>query len=149
MPPLLGIHTGAPATFGDNLRRLAADRFAKADVRHQSIAEERVDAMTRTINKLIGNDKVQWPMLFLQRTYGREREYSLDSELLKAVNVGAEVQFRGHDAVTAAVTGKKCHFTAWQACRAHRRLTALRMACQAILHAHRSSRAWHTDRSHR
>ena len=53
-------------------------------------------------------------MLFLERSHGGDGEDALDAELLEAVNVGAEVQLAGQDAVAASVTREEGHAAALQ-----------------------------------
>ena len=53
-------------------------------------------------------------MLFLERAHGRDRNYALDSQLLKAVDVGAEIQFAGQQLVATGVAREKCHLAALQ-----------------------------------
>src|SRR5512146_2004233 len=68
--------------------------------------------MLGAVVELVGKHEVQWSVLLLQRAYRRDGEDALNSELLHAVDVGAEVQLRGHEAVSAAVACKECDFSA-------------------------------------
>src|SRR5690348_8724556 len=69
-----------PATFSDDSRSPAgmcndasefgAHRIGKGNVGDDAIAEERVDAMARTIEELVGNDELQRLMFFLEGANG-------------------------------------------------------------------------------
>ena len=73
----------------------AAHWVGKRDVRDQTIAEEGIDAVAGAIEELVGDHKIERLVLFLERSHGRDRNDSLDTQLLEAVDVGAEVQFAG------------------------------------------------------
>ena len=53
-------------------------------------------------------------MLFLQRADGGDGQDALDAELLEAVDVGAEVQLAGQDAVAASVPRQEGDAAAFQ-----------------------------------
>ena len=82
----------------------------KRDVGDDAFAEEGGDALFGAVVKLVGNDEVGGLVLFLERADGGDGEDALDSELFEAVNVGAEVQLGGKDAVAASVTGEEGDF---------------------------------------
>ena len=70
---LLDIHAGATASLGEHFGLFFADGMPKTDVDDQPIAEEGVDTVAGAIDKLIRDDEIQWPMLFLQRADRRQR----------------------------------------------------------------------------
>jgi hypothetical protein len=53
-------------------------------------------------------------VLFFQRSYGGDGNNAFDPELLEAVNVGAEIQFTGKNAVPACVTRQKSDLAAFK-----------------------------------
>ena len=53
-------------------------------------------------------------MLFLERSDGRNRNDALDAELLEAMNVGAEIEFAGQEAVAASVARQKSDLAAFE-----------------------------------
>ena len=91
-----------------------ADRIAESDVADDAVAEERGDAMERAIDELVGNDEVGGLVLFLERSDGGDREDALHAELFEGVNIGAEVEFRGKNAMAAAVAREEGDFAAFQ-----------------------------------
>ena len=58
------------------------------------------------------HDDVPWDVLLFQRADCRDRDQELDAELFEAVDVGAEVELRREQAVTAAVPGEEDDFAA-------------------------------------
>jgi hypothetical protein len=99
---------------------------------HNAFAEESGDAIEGAVDELVGMTKVGGLVLFLQRADGGDGENALHAELLHGVDVGAEVQLRGQNAVAAAVARQKGHLAALQLAqhkgvgrRAERRLHAL------------------------
>ena len=83
-------------------------------MRDDAFAEERVDAVAGAVEELVGNDELQRLVLFLQRTNRRDRQNALDAELFESINVGAEIQFAGQDAVAASVAGEEGDLAAFQ-----------------------------------
>ena len=81
---------------------------------HDSAAEKSIDAVARTIEELVRNDEIQGLVFFLQRTHGRDRDDSIDSQLFESVNVRAEIQFAGKNAVSAGVAGQECDFATFK-----------------------------------
>ncbi len=112
VPPRFTLHAGAAAGLLDESRRLLADGIAQRDVRYKTVAEERVHAMPRAIDKLVGNHEIQWLVLFLQRSYRRERQNALDAELLEAMNIGAIGKFGRHQPMPAPMAREKCNLAA-------------------------------------
>ncbi len=96
--------------FGDS----GADRIAEGHVAHDAVAEERGDAMEGAIDELVGNDEVGGLVLFLERADGGDGKDALDAEFLEGVDVGAEVEFRGQNAMAAAVAREEGDFAAFQ-----------------------------------
>ena len=91
VPPRFAGDAGLGAGGLDHARKFSTDRIGKTDVGHQSVAEKRVDAVAGAIEELVGNDEIQRLMLFFQRSDGGNRNDAFDSQLLEAVNVGAEI----------------------------------------------------------
>src|SRR5208337_3188807 len=96
----------------DHARQFSANRIGKADVRHHAAAEKSVYAMASAIEKLVGDDEVQRLMLFLQRSDCGDRNDALDSKLFEAVNIGAEIQLAGQDAMAASMARQERHSAA-------------------------------------
>ena len=97
-----------PASYADSLarsldhgRQLSAYRIGKSNVRHYSATEKRIDAMPCAIEELVGNHKIQRLVFLLQRPDGGNRNNSLDSKLLEAMDIGAEIQLTGKNPVPA------------------------------------------------
>ena len=106
----LGDDSGGCAGLGDDGGEFRADGVAKGDVGDDAFAEEGGDALLGAVVKLVGNDEVGGLVLFLERADGRNGENALDAKLLEAVNVGAEIQLGGEDAMAASVTGEESNF---------------------------------------
>src|SRR6516162_3588494 len=79
-------------------------------MRHDAVAEKSIDALARSIKKLIRNHKVERLVFFLERTDRGNRQDALHAQLFEAVNVGAEVQFGGQEAMSASVARKERDF---------------------------------------
>ena len=91
----------------DGVRHGRTDGIAESDVADDAVAEESGDAKEGAVDELIGNDEVAGLVLFFQRADGGDGENALDAELLQRINIGAEIQLRGKDAVAAAVPGEE------------------------------------------
>src|SRR5438874_1088444 len=65
--------------------------------------------MKRAVDELVWHNKVRRLVLFLERSYGGNGEYPLDAQALHAVNVGAKIDLRRKDAVSASMPRQKCH----------------------------------------
>ena len=76
----------------------------EADVRDDAVAEERADAALRAIEELIGDEQIERRVFFFQAPDRARRQQPLDAERLEAVDVRAEIQIRGLDLVSLAVT---------------------------------------------
>ena len=99
-------------------------------MRDQAFAEEGGDAAARAIEELIGDDEVERPVFFLERADRAERDDALDAQRLHAVDVGAEVEFAGRNAMAASVAREKGHPLAAPACRRCRLSDGLPKACR-------------------
>jgi hypothetical protein len=75
----------------DDAREISANGIAKRNMRNNSIAEKRVDAMPRAVEELIGDDELQRLMLFLERSDSGNGYDALHAELFEAMNIGAEI----------------------------------------------------------
>ena len=89
----------------DGLGHLGTDRVGKADMDHQAVSEEGGRAEAGAVEVLVGDEEILGPELLFERADGAEGDDALDAQRLEAVNVGAEVQLRGRDAVAAPVAG--------------------------------------------
>ena len=76
--------------------------------------EERVHAVPGAVEKLVRDHEIERLVLFLQRTDRRNRNNALHSQLLKAVNVGPEIQLARQEFVAAGMAREKCHLAASQ-----------------------------------
>ncbi len=76
--------------------------------------------MAGAVEELVGDDEVGGLVLFLERADGGDGDDALDAELLQAVDVGAEVELGGEDAVSAAVAGEESDFAAFERHRGHK-----------------------------
>ena len=70
--------------------------------------------MDGAIDELVRDHKVGGLVLFLERANRRERQDALHAQVFHAVNVGAKVDFRRQDAVSAAMARKKRHLAPFQ-----------------------------------
>ena len=70
--------------------------------------------MKGAVDELVGHDKVGGLVLFLERADGGDRDDALDAELLEGINVGAEVELGGKDAMAAAVAREKGDLAAFE-----------------------------------
>src|SRR5579863_820706 len=62
-----------------------------------------IHAMTGAVEELIGYHELEWLVLFLERSDGRNGDDTLDAELFESMDVGAKIEFAWHDAVAASV----------------------------------------------
>src|SRR5207253_10475127 len=107
-------HARLLASLLDNARQFPTYGIGKGDVGHDSAPEESIDAMARAIEELVGNHELKWLVIILQRPYRRHRNDPLDSQLLEAMSVRAEIQFTGENAMSARVPRQKRHFPSLQ-----------------------------------
>ncbi len=103
VPPFWPLTPAVGAGFGDDVGKLRADGIGEADVGDQAFAEEGGDAAAGAVEELVGDDEIERAVLFLERADGAEGEDALDAERFHAVDIGAEVQFGGRDAMAASV----------------------------------------------
>ena len=91
----------------NDARKLQADRVGKTDMRDDAVTKEGRDPRLCAIVKLIRQDDIERPVLLFERADGARGDDPLHTELFEAINVGAEVEFRGHDRVIAIMPRKK------------------------------------------
>src|ERR1700689_2558324 len=77
-----------------------------------AITEEGRNAMEGAIDELIGDDEVARFVLFFQRSDCGNRDDALDAKFLQRIDIGAEVQFRWKDAMTAPMAGEEGYLAA-------------------------------------
>ena len=120
---LLHVEVGTAALCGDasflagdfdGLRKLGADWVGEGDVGNDAVAEEGVDAMASSIEELVGDYEVEWLVLFLERADRGDGDDAVDAELLESVDIGAEVEFGGQEAVARAVTREEGDLAAFE-----------------------------------
>ena len=70
--------------------------------------------MKGAVDELVGNHEVGGLVLFLQRADGGDGEDALDAKFFEGVDIGAEVQLRGQNAVAAAMAREESDFAAFQ-----------------------------------
>ena len=78
------------------------------------VAKECGDTIEGAIDKLIGNHKIRGLVLLFERADSRDRKNALDAQRLHRIDVGAEVQLRGQDAVAPPVSRQKSHLAPLQ-----------------------------------
>ena len=98
----------------DDPGEFSADGIGKGDMRYHAATEKSVDPMAGAVEELIGDNEIQRLMLFFQRSDRGNGNDALDAELLEAMNVGAEVQFTGQDAVASPVARQECDLAAFE-----------------------------------
>ncbi len=98
----------------DNSGEFSADGIAESNVRDNAVAEKGVDAMARAVEELVWDHKIEGLVFFFQRAHSRNRNDALDSQLLEAVNIGAEIQFAGQQFVPASMAGQKGDLTPFE-----------------------------------
>src|SRR6266571_2226323 len=113
-PATLPHDAGLLASRGDDRRQLRTYRIGEGNVRYYAITEKSIHAMTRAIHKLVRDYELKRPVFFFERANGGNGKNALNSELLEAVNVRAEVQLAGQNAVSAPVPGQKGDFLSFE-----------------------------------
>ncbi len=68
--------------------------------------------MKGAVDELAGHDEVGGLVLFLERTDGGDGKDALHAELFHGVDVGAEVELGGKNAMAASVTREEGDLTA-------------------------------------
>ena len=93
-----------------NLPQFFADRMREGDVRHDAASKKGVgERLFGAVHKLVNEHDVARLDFFLQRADGADTDDPGDTELFHRPDVGAMVEFAGHDPMAAPVTGKKNH----------------------------------------
>ena len=109
---------GGDADFGAGLREglgdEGADRVAEGDVADDPVAEEGGDPGEGAVDELVGDDEVGGFVLFLEGADGGDGEDGRAAEGFEGVDVGAEVEFGGKDAVTLAMAGEEGDLPAFE-----------------------------------
>ena len=98
----------APRCF-EAISQIRTHRIGHPHVGHDAVAEERRGPAPRPVEELVGDDEVEGPDILPHAPHGADRDHPLDAQRLEAVDVGAEVQLRGHEPVAPAVAGQKNH----------------------------------------
>src|SRR5580704_8302564 len=106
-------HSGGIASLSNYPAQLRADWLVKTDMRNDTVAEKCRDPAACAIVKLIGNQKFEGPQFLLQRAYSAHGNHTLDAEKLHRAQVGAVVDLRGHEPVSASVARQECHTVAF------------------------------------
>ena len=83
-------------------------------MRHHSGTKKSINAMAGAVEELIGDHEIQRLVFFFQRPHGGNRNNPVDTKLFEAMNVRAEIQLAGKNAVTAPVPRQESNFAAFQ-----------------------------------
>src|SRR5437899_7882399 len=112
------------AEFAHNARFLAgtfqnagefrADGICEGNVGDNAIAKKSIDAMARAVEELIGDDELHRLVLFLERADCGNGNNTLHSEMLKAINVRAKIQFGRKNAMPTPMPGQERDLSAFQ-----------------------------------
>ena len=101
--------------FQEDLPQMFADRVGEGDVGNNALAEEGVVlGLLGSINELINHHNVAGVVLGLKGAHCADADDPFDAERFHGPDVGAVVEFGGHQAVSAAVSGKEHHFASFQ-----------------------------------
>src|SRR5579863_2949633 len=87
----------------DHLCQLCANGIGESNMGDDAATKKSIHAMTGAVEELIGYHELEWLVLFLERSDGRNGDDPLDAELLESVNVGAEIELARHNSVAASV----------------------------------------------
>jgi hypothetical protein len=87
--------------------------------------------MSRAVEKLIWDNKIQGLVFFLQRTHRRHRHDSLNPKLLESMNIGPEIEFARKDTMPAPVPRQKGDLAALE----HPAYIRVRRRAERRLHA--------------
>jgi hypothetical protein len=79
-----------------------------------AVAEEGGDAAARAIEELIGDHEIERLVFFLQRADGTQRYDAFYAEGFHPIDVGAEVQLGGRNAMAAPVPREKGDLMAFE-----------------------------------
>jgi hypothetical protein len=96
----------APGLF-QRVGQVSAHGLGHAEVSHNAVAEEGGRPPQGVVEELVGDYEVQGMDLFPHAAHGGDRDHPFDPQRLQPPDVGAEVQFAGHQAVSSAVAGQK------------------------------------------
>ena len=96
------------------MSQFGADGIGKGDVGHYAFAEKSIYTMAGAIEELIRDYEIKRLVFFLQRSDCGNGDDPLDAELLESINIGAEIQFRGEDAMSASVARQKSDLAAFE-----------------------------------
>src|SRR5262249_38730576 len=110
----VGFHLRAVAGFSQNLAELRTNRLVKTDVRDKTVPKERSGTPPGAVHELIGDEELERPLIFLERTHGTDRNDARNADRLQRVDVGAKVDFRGKNAVPTAMPCQKSHALLFQ-----------------------------------
>ena len=91
-----------------------ADGVTKCDVADDAVSEEGGLAGEGAVDELVGDDEVGGFVLFFQAADGGDGEDGGDAGGLKGVDVGAEVELGGEDAMALAVAGEEDDLAAFE-----------------------------------
>ena len=101
--------------FQEDLPQIFADRMRKGDVGDDTLTEKGVVlGLFGAVDKLIDQDDVAGVVLGLEGAYCADADDPFDAERFHGPDVGAMVEFGGHQAVSATVSGKEHHFASFQ-----------------------------------
>src|SRR5437016_5979423 len=98
----------------DHAGQFGTDGLAEGDVRHHAVSEKSVHAVTGAVEELIWDHELQRLVLFFQRPDRGDGDDAFHAQLLEAVNVGAEIEFTGKNAVSSCMTRQKSDLAALQ-----------------------------------
>src|SRR6185437_346815 len=107
-------HADLCAGSGGRLGHGGADRIAKSHVADDAVAEESGNAVMGAVDELVWYHEIGGLVLFLERAHGGNGKDALHAQLLEGVDIGAEVQLGGQNAVAAAMARQKRHFAAFE-----------------------------------
>jgi hypothetical protein len=76
----------------DDSGEIAAHGMGKGDVAHDSPPEEGADASFRAVEKLIGHQDIEGPVILFETAHSARGENPLHAKDLEPVDIRAEVQ---------------------------------------------------------
>src|SRR5438128_11344017 len=106
--------TGFLAGSFQNAGEFRTDGICKRNVGDDAVAKKSIDAMARAIKELIGDDELHRLVLFLERADCGNGNNTLHSEMLKAINVRAKIQFGRKNAMPTTMPGQERDLSAFQ-----------------------------------
>src|SRR5439155_9264646 len=90
------------------------DGICNQKVGDDAVAKKSIDAMARAIKELIGDDELHRLVLFLERADCGNGNNTLHSEMLKAINVRAKIQFGRKNAMPTPMPCQERDLSAFQ-----------------------------------